>query len=71
MRIDRPAQSAYARAMSKPINLNKFRKERDRAERRRQGDANATKFGRSRAERSLDEARAEKETRDLDGKRRE
>ena len=53
------------------VNLNKFRKAKARVEKRAQADENAVKFGRSKAEKSLDQARVEKAARDLDGKRRE
>ena len=49
-----------------PINLNKVRKARDRAAEKAQADANAVKFGRSKAERLLDAARAEKARSALD-----
>lgn len=53
------------------VNLNKFRKAKARVEKRAQADENAVKFGRRKAEKSLDQARVEKAARDLDGKRRE
>ncbi|MBI1416875.1 MAG: DUF4169 family protein [Limimaricola sp.] len=40
-----------------PINLNKVRKLRDRAEAKAQADANAVKHGRTKAERLLEAAR--------------
>ena len=49
-----------------PINLNKVRKARDRAADKAQADANAVKFGRSKAERLLDAARADKARSALD-----
>ena len=52
-------------------NLNQFRKQKARAEKRAQGDANAAKFGRTKAERDLETARKEKDRRDLDGHKRE
>lgn len=57
--------------MSSVINLNRFRKTKARAERRAAADANAAKFGRTKAERGLAEARAEKAARDLEAHRRE
>ena len=48
-------------------NLNKARKARDRAEEKAQADANALKHGRSKAERLLEAAQAEKARRALDG----
>ncbi|MCG7492659.1 DUF4169 family protein [Thalassobius sp. Cn5-15] len=53
------------------VNLNKFRKAKTRAKKRTQADENAMKFGRNKAEKLLDQARADKANRDLDGKRRE
>jgi hypothetical protein len=42
--------------MSKtPVNLNRARKEKARAEKRARADENAVKFGRSKAERTRDE----------------
>jgi Domain of unknown function (DUF4169) len=53
--------------MSKITNLGQVRKARARTDRKRKGDENAAKFGRSKAEKSLERARAEKARRDLDG----
>lgn len=50
----------------KPINLNKARKARARAEARRQADENAVRFGRTKAQRLLEAARNEKARRMLD-----
>ena len=55
----------------KPVNLNRARKERMRAEARRQADANAVKFGRTKAEKRLDEARTDEAARKLDQHKRE
>jgi hypothetical protein len=49
-----------------PINLNKVRKVRDRAAEKAEADVNAVKFGRSKAERLLDAARADKARTALD-----
>ncbi|MBD3803507.1 MAG: DUF4169 family protein [Rhodobacteraceae bacterium] len=57
--------------MSKITNLNQFRKQRDRVKKRAQGDENAAKFGRTKAQKSLEAAREEKARRDLDGHHRE
>lgn len=53
------------------INLRQARKNRDRAEKRAAGDANAAKFGRTKAEKALTVAEAERVERVLDGHRRE
>lgn len=57
--------------MSKPINLNRFRKQKARAAKQARADQNAVTFGRSKAEKELDKARRDKDMRDLDGKKRE
>ena len=49
------------------FNLNRARKARDRAEEKAQADANALKHGRTKAERLLEAAQAEKARRALDG----
>ena len=43
----------------KPVNLNKVRKDRDRAAEKAKADENAIRFGRTKAERVLDAARAQ------------
>ena len=53
------------------VNLGRARKAAAKDERRRQADANAAKFGRTKAERTAEEARAERARRDLDGHERE
>lgn len=50
----------------KPVNLNRVRKDRARADRKAKADANAAKFGRSKAGRELDRARNEKADKTLD-----
>jgi hypothetical protein len=57
--------------MTKPINLNKARKARAKTENKARADANAVKFGRTKAEKTLDGARADKAARDLDQHRRD
>ncbi|SHE68136.1 protein of unknown function [Ruegeria intermedia] len=52
--------------MGKPVNLNRYRKEKARAEKKARADRNAAAFGRSKAEKQLDKARADKARRDLD-----
>lgn len=53
--------------MAKPVNLNRYRKDKARAEKKARADENAVKFGRSKSEKALDRARSEKSERDLDG----
>ncbi|SFH24268.1 protein of unknown function [Palleronia marisminoris] len=57
--------------MSDPVNLNRARKDRARAEKRREADTNAVKFGRTKAEREAETARAEREAAKLEGHKRE
>lgn len=54
-----------------PVNLNRFRKEKAREAARAEADANAAKFGRTKAERVLAATKAEKARRLLDQHRRE
>jgi hypothetical protein len=55
----------------KPISLSRHRKARARAEKQARADANVVKFGRSKAERAADAARAAQDERRLDGHRRD
>lgn len=57
--------------MSTPINLNKVRKERNRAARKTQADENAIRFGQSKAQKDLLRAKTDKGARDLDAHKRE
>mgnify|MGYP000070412094 CR=1 FL=1 len=53
------------------VNLNRVRKDKARAEKRAEADANAVKFGRTKSERRKSEAEARKADRHLDGHRRD
>ena len=57
--------------MTTPINLNKARKAKARAEKRAQADENAVRFGRTKAEKDADKAERRSVDRTLDGARRE
>ena len=57
--------------MAAPVNLNRARKEKVRAEKKARADENAARFGRTKSEKSLDAARRDKAARDLDGVRRD
>lgn len=46
--------------MSDPVNLNKFRKAREKAGNEQRAQENRAKFGRTKAAKKLDEARADK-----------
>ncbi|NCO21866.1 MAG: DUF4169 family protein [Rhodobacterales bacterium] len=52
--------------MTAPINLNRARKEKQRAEQRRVADANAAKFGQSKAQKTLSATRNARAARALD-----
>ncbi|CUH87377.1 hypothetical protein PH5382_01304 [Phaeobacter sp. CECT 5382] len=55
--------------MAEPVNLNRFRKEKARADKKARADQNAVKFGRTKAEKSLDKSRKDQEIRRLDDHR--
>ncbi|GHC11223.1 MULTISPECIES: DUF4169 family protein [Gemmobacter] len=57
--------------MAEVVNLNRFRKAKARAEARDEADANAAKFGRSKAQKAREAADAERARAELDGKKRE
>ena len=57
--------------MSNVTNLNQFRKQKAKANKKREADRNAVKFGRTKAEKELDKARESKAARDLDGHKAE
>ncbi len=52
--------------MSKPVNLNRYRKEKARAEKKARADQNAVKFGRNKAEKIEDKFNQDKQRRDID-----
>lgn len=57
--------------MSTPINLNKARKSRARAEKKARAEENSVKFGQTKAEKDVQKAQADKTVRFLDGHKRE
>lgn len=57
--------------MAEIVNLRAKRKEAARKAARVQADANAAKFGQTKAELDLAQARADKSARDLDGHKRD
>lgn len=57
--------------MTSVINLRQARKDRDRAEKRAKGDANAAKFGRSKARIAAEKADSERAQKLLDGVKRD
>lgn len=57
--------------MAEPVNLNRFRKTRAKADDKARAAENRVAFGRTRAEKDLAQARREKAARELDAKKRE
>lgn len=57
--------------MSKVTNLNQIRKQKARADKRAEADANAAKFGRTKAQKALEQAQADKARQELDRHRRD
>lgn len=57
--------------MSEPVNLNRFRKEKARAEKKARANENAAKFGRSKTEKDLEKAKAEQNVTRLDNHKRD
>ncbi|MGB0660264.1 MAG: DUF4169 family protein [Mangrovicoccus sp.] len=55
----------------KPISLSKFRKARARSDARAKADANAVKFGRTKAEKAQEKAETETAKRQLEAHKRE
>ena len=52
--------------MGKPVNLNRYRKEKARAEKKARADQNAAKFGQSKEDKTLARLRREKQDQTLD-----
>lgn len=57
--------------MSKPVNLNQFRKAKARSEQRATADENAVKFGRGKTQKECDTAEAQKTRKTLDQHKRD
>jgi hypothetical protein len=57
--------------MAEIVNLSRAKKQAARKAARMTADANAAKFGRSKAEKALEQAQLDKAARILDGHRRE
>ncbi|CUH82035.1 hypothetical protein TRM7557_03717 [Tritonibacter multivorans] len=53
--------------MAEIVNLNKFRKAKARADKKRDAEQNTVKFGRSKSDKQLEKAKVEKLHRDHDG----
>lgn len=57
--------------MTTPVNLNRIRKEKARADKRDRAGANAAKFGRTKAQKAAEETDRTREEKTLDQHRRE
>ncbi len=57
--------------MTPPINLNKARKAKEKADAEQRAKENRTKFGRTKSEKKLEAAKAEKQAKLTEGHRRE
>ena len=55
--------------MSEPVNLNKFRKAKTKAEKEQKAKENRAKFGRTKSEKQLEKARADKLSKLTEGHR--
>jgi hypothetical protein len=55
----------------RPVNLNRVRKQKARAAQKARADENAARFGRTKAQKTLEETQAEKARRTLDLHRRD
>jgi hypothetical protein len=55
----------------RPVNLNRVRKQKARAADKARADENAARFGRTKAQKTLEETQAEKARRTLDLHRRD
>ncbi|MEX0307080.1 MAG: DUF4169 family protein [Ruegeria sp.] len=53
--------------MGKPVNLNRYRKEKARAEKKARANANAAKYGQPKANKTIVKLELDKQRRDLDG----
>ncbi len=52
--------------MGKPVNLNRYRKEKARAEKKARADQNSVNFGRSKSEKEVTDLQRAKLQKDLD-----
>lgn len=57
--------------MAEPINLNRARKARDKAQAKATAAENRVRFGRTKAEKAVSKLEAERARRDLEGKKRD
>ena len=53
--------------MGKPVNLNRYRKEKARAEKKARADTNVAKHGQSKTNKTVVKLEQDRQRRDLDG----
>ncbi|WP_299660140.1 DUF4169 family protein [uncultured Ruegeria sp.] len=53
--------------MGKPVNLNRYRKEKARAEKKARAETNAAKHGQTKANKTVVKLEQDRQRRDLDG----
>ena len=66
-----PARGKFARMAGNVVNLNKFRKKKQREERAKQAEINRARHGRTKAQKEREAADRERAVRMLEGKRLE
>lgn len=64
-------QKESEETMGDLVNLNRFRKERDRAQKAATAEENRARFGRKKSDKALDAAKADLEARRLEGHKRD
>ncbi len=57
--------------MAQPVNLNRFRKDKARADKKARADENAAKFGRTKVQKAVEALETEKQITSLDQHKRE
>jgi hypothetical protein len=67
--LPKPGLLCYARVVAKVINLNKYRKAKERADKAATAEQNRRKHGRSAEDKARENATLDKLERDLEGKR--
>ncbi|CUJ94167.1 hypothetical protein PH7735_01714 [Shimia thalassica] len=57
--------------MAEPVNLNRFRKQKARADKKARADENAVRFGRTKAEKNREQNEADKAASHIDSHKRD
>lgn len=69
--VSPPRNAGYDAAMSQITNLNRFRKQKTREQAREDADANAARFGRTKAQKAAEAKDQARAARHLDGHKRD